>query len=213
MIGVICAMEIEAYGLIELMADVKNEKCLNFSFTKGRIGKKEIVVALSGIGKANAAAATALMIGKFGVKKVVNIGVCGGMCGTGKLIIADSVVQYDFDTTAIGDELARLDGFDSPFIKCTMDTSTALCDFRGVIASGDKFIALAEDVTRLKSTFNAIGFDMESGAVAQICTQAGVEFAIVRVVSDGGDPVEYEQFKHIAAGRGISTFLSLLESM
>lgn len=210
MIGVICAMDIEVSGLIEIMSDINREDRLGFCFYGGKIMGKEVTVVKSGIGKVNAAAATALLIGEYGAEVVVNIGVCGGTCGTGKLIIADSVVQYDFDTTAIGDELARLDGFDSPYIKCTYDTSSVPCDVRGVIASGDKFVS-GETSGWLKGTFGAVGFDMESGAVAQICTQAKVPFAVFRVVSDGGDPVEYEQFKRIAARRGIDSFLSLMK--
>ncbi len=209
MIGIICAMKIEADGIVAVMTNVTREKCVGVEFTVGDIGRQKAVVAISGIGKVNAAAVTALMVGKFEADKIVNVGVCGGTCGTGKLIAADSVVQYDFDTTAIGDELAVLDGFDSPYIKCSMDTSKVKADYRGVIASGDRFVA-GDEVNRLVELFGAIGFDMESGAVAQICSRSGVEFAVFRVVSDGGDPVEYEKFKRLAAQKGVDALLTLL---
>lgn len=210
MTGVICAMEIEARGLIALMKNKKKVVRLGYVFTQGKIDDKDVTVVLCGIGKVNAAAVTALLISDLGADRVINLGVCGGNCGTGKLILADSVVQYDYDTTAFGSELGQLDGFDSPFIKCTLDTSGIECDHRGVIASGDKFVDDPKEAKRLAERFGAIGFDMESGAVAQICTKAGVKFAVVRVVSDGGDATEYERFKIIAAQKGIACLLQLL---
>ena len=211
MLGVICAMEIEASGLIEKMKNIAKKHALGYEFSCGSIDGKDLVVVLCGIGKANAAAVTALLIDKFAVDEVINLGVCGGSIGAGKMIVADSVVQYDFDTTAFGDELGQLDGFDSPYIKCT-DSITSLidCDKRGTIASGDRFIADEKFARFLAERFGAIGFDMESGAVAQICTKAKVKFAVVRVVSDGGDASEYEKFKVMAASKGVATVINYL---
>ncbi len=211
MLGVLCAMEVEAKGLIALM-DRKSEKSMiGYDFTSGYIGDKEIVVALSGIGKGYAAAATALLISHFDVTEVINLGICGGSVGVGKLIVADSVVQYDFDTTAFGDELGKLDGFDSPYIACSDMRKRIRGDLGGVIASGDKFIAGEEEADRLAKRFGAVGFDMESGAVAQICSKAKVDFAIVRVVSDGGDATEYEKFKAEAAKKGVNAVMEYLD--
>ena len=203
MLGIICAMKIEAEGLIDLMTEKSEVKCLGYTFTSGAINGKKITVVLCGIGKANAAAVTALLIHNFNVSEVINLGVCGGL-KAGAMIVADSVVQYDFDTTAFGDELGKVDGFDSPYIKCSWElTSRIQGECRGVIASGDKFIADENFKSFLIEHFGAIGFDMESGAVAQICAKSGVKFAIVRVVSDGGDATEYEKFKVMAAKKGI----------
>lgn len=209
MLGVICAMDIERAGLIALMSDERRINLLGYEFTVGKVRGKEIAVVLSGIGKVNAAAVTALLISRFGVSEVINLGVCGGK-ERGAMIVADSVVQYDFDTTAFGDELGQLDGFDSPYIKTSDISERIKCDLRGVIASGDKFIASEAQVKFLTDKFNAIGFDMESGAVAQICSKSNVRFAVVRVVSDGGDASEYEKFKLVAAQKGIDAVVDYI---
>ena len=211
MLGVICAMDIEAEGLIALMQDKKKVNVIGYNFTVGSINDKDVVVVLSGVGKANAAAVTALLISSFNVTEVINLGVCGGNIKVGTMIVADSVVQYDFDTTAIGDELGQLGGFDSPYIKCTPQMTALIGgEARGVIASGDKFINDENSAKFLAEHFNAIGFDMESGAVAQICTKASVKFAIVRVVSDGVDITEYEKFKVLAAQKGVNAVVKYL---
>ena len=209
MLGVICAMDIERAGLIALMSDERRINLLGYEFTVGKVRGKEIAVVLSGIGKVNAAAVTALLISRFGVSEVINLGVCGGK-ERGAMIVADSVVQYDFDTTAFGDELGQFDGFDSPYIKTSDISERIKCDLRGVIASGDKFIVSEAQVKFLTDKFNAIGFDMESGAVAQICSKSNVRFAVVRVVSDGGDASEYEKFKLVAAQKGIDAVVDYI---
>ncbi|MBE5730641.1 MAG: 5'-methylthioadenosine/S-adenosylhomocysteine nucleosidase [Clostridiales bacterium] len=212
MLGVICAMEVELSGLVALMENKEKVNIIGYEFIKGEIFGKKLVVALCGIGKANAAAVTALLISNFGVSELINLGVCGGSIGTGKTIVATSVVQYDFDTTAIGDELGKLDGFDSPYIKTSDISDGIACDARGVIASGDRFVSDKATVDFLTTHFGAIGFDMESGAVAQICTKANVKFAVLRVVSDGGDIGEYVNFKELAAKKGIDAVLNYLNN-
>lgn len=210
MLGVICAMDVERSGLIKLMDKPCKIDVLGYEFVSGKINGKRVVVVLSGIGKVNAAAVTALLIREFAVTEVINLGVCGGSLPAKSLIVASSVVQYDFDTTAFGDELGQLDGFDSPYIKTDDISLRIACDARGVIASGDKFIADEKQVKFLAERFNAIGFDMESGAVAQICTKAKIKFAVLRVVSDGGNADEYENFKVLAAQKGVEAVVRYL---
>ncbi len=210
MLGVICAMDVERSGLIKLMDKLCKTDVLGYEFVSGKINGKRVVVVLSGIGKVNAAAVTALLIREFEVTEVINLGVCGGSLPAKSLIVASSVVQYDFDTTAFGDELGQLDGFDSPYIKTDDISQRFACDARGVIASGDKFIADENQVKFLAERFNAIGFDMESGAVAQICAKAKIKFAVLRVVSDGGNADEYENFKVLAAQKGVEAVVRYL---
>lgn len=210
MLGVICAMDVERSGLIKLMDKPCKTDVLGYEFVSGKINGKRVVVVLSGIGKVNAAAVTALLIREFEVTEVINLGVCGGSLPAKSLIVASSVVQYDFDTTAFGDELGQLDGFDSPYIKTDDISQRFACDARGVIASGDKFIADENQVKFLAERFNAIGFDMESGAVAQICAKAKIKFAVLRVVSDGGNADEYENFKVLAAQKGVEAVVRYL---
>ncbi len=53
--------------------------------------------------------------------------------------------------------------------------------------------------------------EMESGAVAQICTAAGVPFAVLRCVSDGGDSVrDYYEFSRLACERFTAAVLDFL---
>ncbi|CDB26558.1 adenosylhomocysteine nucleosidase [Firmicutes bacterium CAG:552] len=204
MTGIICALDGEAKKIRELMSGVTKKTILCFDFYTGKIFDKDVVLTLSGVGKVYAGAVTAVMLSSFDVSEVINLGTCGGIVGTGTQIVAKNVVQYDFDTTAFGDELGCLQGFDSPFIPCSSRLIDAVKGdaIVGTIATGDKFVSSKADIEFLKSKFNAIGFDMESGAIAQICRKCGTEFVIVRAVSDGGDASEYERLAKKAADDG-----------
>ena len=54
-IGIICAMNKEACGIIERMTEVTTEEISGVTFNKGKINGKDCVVAVCGIGKVFAA--------------------------------------------------------------------------------------------------------------------------------------------------------------
>ena len=70
----------------------------------------------------------------------------------------------------------------------------------GLVASGDVFVDSAETVSRILSLYpDAVGVDMESGALSQTCHRMGVPFVCLRVISDTPGQVsdngaQYESF-------------------
>ncbi|HEY8606026.1 MAG TPA: 5'-methylthioadenosine/adenosylhomocysteine nucleosidase [Noviherbaspirillum sp.] len=76
---------------------------------------------------------------------------------------------------------------------------------RGLIASGDAFIHQRETRAALKEAFPALlAVEMEGAAVAQVCFEFGVPFAVVRTISDGADegaPLDFMQFIDRIAAR------------
>ena len=78
MIGVICAMAIEAQSFIERLTDCREEKILNISFWEGKLEEKSVVVTVSGVGKVSAGIATALMIEHYRPSLIINSGIAGG---------------------------------------------------------------------------------------------------------------------------------------
>ena len=80
----------------------------------------------------------------------------------------------------------------------------------GEIASGDRFFASQTDVVELRERLPAVCcVEMEGAAVAQVCHEHGVPFAVVRTISDAADahaPVDFVRFLHSVASvysRGI----------
>ena len=205
-IGVVVAMASEAQSImVELFggAEVVTEQ-IPYRYVTESI---EIGLVVSGIGKVNAAAATARLIGEFNPEEVVVIGLSGALIdelSVGDIVIADKVVQYDFDLRPLEANLGQLPGRSSQYLTCDSRAverwkrvATDLCENDGGItrevrvgpvATGDRIVSdrqLKEEIS--KGFPDAICVEMESGAVGQVCDAYGVSFSIVRVISDFAD--------------------------
>jgi adenosylhomocysteine nucleosidase len=59
---------------------------------------------------------------------------------------------------------------------------------RGLIASGDQFISARSHIEQLnRSLPGLLAVEMEGAAVAQVCFELGVPFAVVRTISDNAN--------------------------
>lgn len=65
----------------------------------------------------------------------------------------------------------------------------------GMIASGDQFINAASAVTELRARLpGLLAVEMEGAAVAQVCHEHGVPYAVMRTVSDRADETSHVDF-------------------
>jgi adenosylhomocysteine nucleosidase len=75
----------------------------------------------------------------------------------------------------------------------------------GLIASGDEFINSRERLGELKGALpGLLAVEMEGAAVAQVCFEFGVPFAVIRTISDGANenaPTDFIQFVNRVASR------------
>ena len=78
-VAVIGAMEQEIELLREAMDNVKSVSFGKFTAYEGEMAGKRMVLVLSGIGKVNAAVATAWLIHQFAPDCVINTGSAGGL--------------------------------------------------------------------------------------------------------------------------------------
>ena len=71
-------------------------------FVSGSLGRHEVIVVRSGIGKVASAVTTTLLIHQYGVNMVINTGSAGGIgegLKVGDLVIADKLAYFDVDVT------------------------------------------------------------------------------------------------------------------
>jgi adenosylhomocysteine nucleosidase len=224
-IGIIGAMEPEVKALIEKLDNRVNESVGGIDFCLGEISGKKIAVARCGIGKVFASLAAEIMILRYSPSLLVNTGV-GGALKSGlrpcDVVVADSLVQHDMDTSAIGDPKGLVSGinvinFEADSRACEILVQTArslgLNVKLGRIATGDKFIASKEEKDRIASDFGADGCEMEGCAVAQTAFVNGAPFAVVRAIShsaDGEATMDYPTFLPIAAKNSTEMTLALV---
>jgi len=83
----------------------------------------------------------------------------------------------------------------------------------GIIASGDQFIGSPEQKEKIKRNFNAIACEMEGGSIGHVCYVNGVDFCVVRAISDsanGEASVDYPEFMKMAAENSIRVIKKFL---
>ncbi|MES2535555.1 MAG: 5'-methylthioadenosine/adenosylhomocysteine nucleosidase [Pseudomonadota bacterium] len=151
----------------------------------------------------------------------------------GDIVVAEQLVQHDMDCTPLFPRfeipLTGLSRFASEkqlssqlhdaaagFIE--HDFSTVIDEesrttfnlvsprlHHGLIASGDEFINSGARLLELKEAFpDLLAVEMEGAAVAQICFEFGIPFAVMRTISDDADEnsaVDFMQFIEGVASR------------
>ncbi|MEU6160614.1 nucleosidase [Streptomyces sp. NPDC047130] len=133
-------------------------------------------VLLTGMGKVNAAAALAGVLGR-GVlpREIVNLGTAGalrpGWTGTH---VVSRVVQHDLDWRLLEGLTGEVYG--APITLGEGDAAGP------VLATGDSFIS--DDATRDRLAEQAALVDMEGYALASVARRAGVPIRLVKHVSD-----------------------------
>jgi len=225
-IGIIGAMKVEIDGIKAFM---KNEVTINISgieFVKGEILGKTVVTAVCGIGKVFSAVCAQTMILGFKPDVIINIGVAGSLSdelSIGDIAIADKVVQYDIDTTALGDEPGLISGLNLVYIPTDEKISSILADSvndlgikckLGTVATGDAFVNNNEKKKSIIDKFSAVACEMEGGAIAQVCYINNIPFSILRTISDGGDEnshLDYAAFLKKAAELSIEAVKCFIE--
>ena len=192
-IGMIVAVEMDAV-LARYGRAAGVERCGGFEVHRYEGGDYRLFIVSAGAGELAAAAATELLIAGYGAEMVVNFGVVGGLTedmALARTVVVESVVHYDFDTSAWdGCEVGRYAAYPTPRIPTTpalVDRACALFpELRRVVcASADKFVAGAEAKKALHERFGAEICEMEAAGVVLSCNRAGVPCLVIKTVSDG----------------------------
>ena len=214
-IAVIGAMQPEIELLKGRLNGRESHRFGAFEIHTGEMHGKQIVLTLSGIGKANAAAATAAAVLKFAPDCVINTGSAGGLGSglkVGDVVIGSETVHHDVDATAFGYAPGQVPQLPPTFATdatLAAAAETAAQAFphaavtRGLIASGDQFVHSTEAAAAIRANFPTVqAVEMEAAAIAQTCAQFGVPFVVIRALSDSADEkadVSFEQFLETAA--------------
>ena len=229
MIGLIGAMEIEVNGLKERMQNTETETVAGICFYKGTIQGVPCVVARSGVGKVNAAVCAQIMILLYRTTVIINTGVAGGIgkgVSVGDVVISSGLVQHDMDTSAVGDPKGFISGIDLitiPAVERLVHlTAEAAKDtypskvHTGIIATGDQFIGCSAQLKTIAEQFQAIACEMEGGSIAQVCHMSGVDFVVIRAISDNADEeagISFERFAAEAAERSVRLLCEILPKL
>lgn len=182
-------------------------------FHVGTLWGTPCVIALSRIGKVAAAATASIVIQEFQVSRVIFTGLAGGLhadVNVGDVVVASALMQHDMDARPLFEQhqiplLGRVCFDTDPAVsRLLQDSATrftqdrgaaAVCDGEtmpqvhvGLIATGDVFVSHNDEAQALRKRLpDALCVEMEGAAMAQVCYEFGVPFAVMRVISDRAD--------------------------
>ena len=217
MIGIIGAMDVEVDTLKALVENKKTETVSGVEFVTGDLHGQKAVIAKCGIGKVFASLCAQTMIMKYNPECIINVGVGGALSpllDCADIAVAESLVQHDMDTTAIGDPIGLISGINIVNIptdkKLSEELITAVKQqgincISGVIASGDIFVSTSQKKDFIRDTFNAVVCEMEGAAIAQVCYVNDVPVAVVRAVSDKADGSAEKDYPSFVAEASANT--------
>lgn len=203
-IGFVIADENEFYPFLDFAREnsAKEFRKRNRDYIEFSYAGKEIVAVKAGIGKVNGASSAAFLIADEKVDAIMSFGLSGAISGLCKndIVAGTSYTECDFNLTAIGYPLGKkpqdvyIYEADKTLLEAALKVEgmkTAAC------GCGDLFLADKDRKNLYKETFNINEFDMETGAEASVCHDAGVPFLAIRQISDTADDTAATSYREL----------------
>lgn len=223
------AFDDELTPLYRAITAPKEEVLHGIHFAAGKLKGRNVIACRSGIGKVNAAMVTALLVQHYRPSEVIFCGIAGGInpdLHPGDIVIAARTAQHDFgNLTTEGMEVRgtkspmtwlRNPVFMEPDARLLAVAEAAgkhikLADIettkgkrhpriiKGVVATGDVFVASPAKKTELRKALGADAVEMEGAAMAQVCRDLRVPWLVIRSISDSADHNALQDFDSFTA--------------
>lgn len=243
-IAILGAFEQEVILLEDELIDKQQQTIEGIRFISGKLCGKRVVIAFTGIGKVNAAMTTTLLIEHFKPNQVIFTGIAGAVnqqLQPGDIVIAEKTAHHDMGTLWPEGLFHkgvknRLSGWENPvFFDCDeqliklAERAARQVEFssiriiygqrspkvvKGVVVTGDSFVASADKSAELRKKLNADAVEMEGAAVAQLCYQRGIGFLVIRSISDNADEgavLDKQTFYMLAAKNSSSLVIEMID--
>lgn len=182
---IVCAMEAEAKIIKETIENIESCKLtLEKNYYKGKIKNKDVLLVVTGIGKVNAGALTALMLEKKQISKIINIGYAGGIkpYNVADIVLVKAASYHDVDLTSINSfyEYGQVPGMPKSFssdFHLFNKIKEKLNFIELPLYTGDKF------VTKKLYDIKAV-YDMEGAAIYQVAYLFKKPIIAIKIISD-----------------------------
>lgn len=213
----------ELQALLQTLDDVRVERHAGRDFHLGHLHGHAVVLVLSRIGKVAAAITATMLIERYGVERMVFTGVAGGLgeAQVGDVVVARELLQHDMDASPLFPRhevpmsgRARFASDAALATALAAATAAVLADphttfgpgaaalgvtapqpREGLVLSGDRFVSSAAESLELQQRLpDALAVEMEGAALAQVCHDCDVPFAVLRTISDRADDNAHVDF-------------------
>lgn len=211
-IGIIVAEVKELEAIKEIMENIEETIMYDLKIFKGEINNKKYILVRSGVGKVNAARTSQILIDKFDIEYIINIGSAGALndnLNIGDIVIGTELIQHDFDVTAFGREKGYIPETGKSFEsdkniikKCENIEIKNIKIVKGIITSGDIFCTDVKMKEKIRKNFKSDCTEMEGAAIAQVCHLNKIPFIVIRSISDipnGNNQLEFNEYLEFAS--------------
>lgn len=233
-IAIIGAMDSELVTLLSQLKEKREETYCGLTFYVGTLCERAVVLVKCGVGKVNAARCAQMLIDRYDPAALINTGIAGGVgpgLQVGDIVVSTGLVQHDYDVTPFGyvkGNMCERDHADTPTIFAADEkVASAVAEaaqevlgsekvHRGLIATGDQFIAGALQKAEIYGHFQALAAEMEGGAIAQVAALGSIPFAVIRAISDLADgtaPASFDAFEQTAADASAATVMGTIKRL
>jgi len=206
------AVDTELQPLLAALAGKQEIQIAAWTFWRGRIGGKTIVVSRTEVGPVNASTATTLAIRTFRPRLIINQGTAGATIPDLKLfdiVVGEATVDYGAFRSAPADagtgvdlsrwtpmpHRLRLDGrervaFDRfPGDAAAVEAALRIPNPRGrvtkgIIGTAFEFNREVDRLVWMSKTYGVVSEDMESAYAAGTAAGFKVPFVAIRIISD-----------------------------
>ena len=221
-IGIMGAMPDEVDQLCAKLENVTVEPYGGVEYHRGTLAGKQVVVCCAGMGKANAAATTQVLITRYGAEKIIFSGIAGNMTskiGIGDVVIGKTVLYHDAQLDMICQNPPYLKEYaGDPALIAAAEKACAEAGVKaltGKIATGDQFIESAEVKNKIVEEHHPMCVEMEGAAIGHTCCVNDIPFVIIRTMSDNADEEAAESatnFEETAARHSAGIVMQMLSN-
>lgn len=216
-LAIMAAMHEELHALLAAMPNEHRTDRGGRTFWCSHWQGHDVVAVLSGIGKVAAATTATLLVSEFQAERIVFTGVAGGLAPgvqVGDVVVARALLQHDMDASPLFPRY-EIPGTGRAVLPSDAALSTLAAEaaahalaqeggagtvHTGLIISGDRFVGTLEHNQALRAALpDALAVEMEGAALAQVCHDLQVPFAVVRTISDRADADAHVDFAHFVA--------------
>ena len=164
-------MDEEIRILVENLENAEKHTRHGLVFHTGSIGRHEVVLVQSGIGKVMSALAVGFLVDIFDVDAIINTGSAGAVAqglAIGDVVVADKLAYHDVDVTAFGyayGQMAQQPLYFESSKYFVSELKKVLENVHvGLITSSDSFISSSSKIAEIKEHFpDVLAVEMEGG--------------------------------------------------
>lgn len=242
MIALIGALQAEMYHTAKRIEETEQLEWAGREIILGELSGQHVLCTWTGSGIAQSALTSQYICSRFQPEAILLTGIGAAlnpMYRLGDTVIAEDVIQWDLDTSAIGGGRGVFPGFrpDKSQLR-EIRTHHGICKrlresaekhskcstlgyavYTGRVLSGDSFLPIEGGSAlrgRLRDDFQGDMADMESSSVVLAGLQNNIPSAVLRIVSDtaaGERPENFRSFLDVCSNRSAEVFEIFLGSI